>query len=88
MMGLNRKITSPDDAECQQKILSGKLLDGLRETLDAGRGRLRMDPNDLLERIVELIGLEVQRLAEIRENIAAEKRRRRMFGQSDRYWEP
>lgn len=48
-------------------ILPKRLRRGIREALDAGRGQLRMDPEDLAELIGKAIDMEIERLQRIRE---------------------
>jgi hypothetical protein len=58
---------STNESECtQEPVLPMRLRRGLREALDAGRGRLRMDPQDLAELLGRAIDMEVERLARIR----------------------
>jgi len=54
-------------------VLPKRLRRGLREALAGGRGRLRMDSQDLAERIGAAIDREVERLARIREERARRK---------------
>jgi len=74
--------------KCVQEVLPRAVYVGVRRALDAGRGRLRMDPVELMKRIDELIDLEVQRLAKIRETLAEKKRLKRMLAQPARYIAP
>ena len=55
-------------------ILNKRLRRGLREALDAGCGKLRMDPQDLANHLGKAIDLEVERLGRVRRRI--EKKRR------------
>jgi hypothetical protein len=50
-------------------ILPERLRQGLREALDAGKGRLRMDPQDLAELLGKAIDMEVERIARVRQRI-------------------
>jgi hypothetical protein len=74
--------------KCVQEVLPRALYVGVRRALDAGRGRLRMDPQELADRIGELIDLQVRRLAKIRADLAEKKRLKRMLAQPARYIAP
>jgi hypothetical protein len=55
-------------------ILPKRLRQGIREALDGGKGKLRMEPQDLADLIGRAIDLEVERI--IREAFERERRRR------------
>jgi hypothetical protein len=53
----------PQGDESNQPILPPALIRGIHQALDAGNGRLRMDPQELANRLGALIDREVERLA-------------------------
>lgn len=74
------------DEECVMPVLPPRLLRGIREALDAGRGKLRMDPQELANRLGKLIDLEVERLARIRARLAEKSHTARMLAQPEKYF--
>jgi hypothetical protein len=66
-------------SETGEWILPKRLRQGLREALDAGHGRLRMDPQDLAEILGKAIDAEVERLGRIRLRHAEKLRSAAMF---------
>ena len=72
------KRPSPADlGEPNKSVLPKRLLLGVREALDAGGGRLRMDPAELAERLGRVIDLEVERIARV---ARARQRKRQLAG--------
>lgn len=64
-------------------VLPKRLRRGLREALDAGHGRLRMDPQDLANLLGAAIDREVERLGRIREEREQQQRTQRMLKQDE-----
>jgi hypothetical protein len=54
------------ESNSREWLLPKRLRQGLREALDHGRGKLRMDPQDLAELIGKAIDMEVERIARVR----------------------
>lgn len=71
------------EAETEQEVLSVRLLRRfartVREALDGGHGRLRMDPQALADRLGPLIDLEVERLAKVRKQFLERRRTEHML---------
>jgi hypothetical protein len=75
--------------ECNQEtpVLPKRIWRGIREALDGGRGRLRMDPQDLANLIGAAIDREVERLERIREMRARRSPDDVLRLQADRYFQ-
>jgi hypothetical protein len=78
--------TASNDRECKQDVLPARLLRGIREALDAGGGKLRMDPQELADRLGPIIDREVQRLSRIRRARAREAHSAAMFAQAAKFF--
>lgn len=67
-------------------VLPERLRQGLRDALDGGRGRLRMDPQDLAELIGRAIDLEVERIGRVCRERERRLRLRRMLAAPQTYF--
>ncbi len=78
------------DTECRRAdwILPKRLRLGLREALDAGGGRLRMDPQELANLVGAAIDREVERLERIRERREHKRRLAAAFREAESYIAP
>lgn len=81
---------TPEDApECTlPAALPTILRRGIRAALDGGRGRLRMDPEDLGLLIGRAIDWEVERLASVRAERARRRWIKELLAEADRYVGP
>jgi hypothetical protein len=65
------------EGECVLPIFPvGRFVKAIRLALDGGQGRLRMDPQELANRLGGLIDFEVGRLARVRERRKRKERER------------
>lgn len=74
-------IIKPDE----KWILPKALRQGLREALDGGDGRLRMDPQDLAELLGSAIDGEVDRLAQIRKELERKNWLKKRLASAEQY---
>ena len=76
------------ESKTGEPVLPLRLRRGLREALDAGRGRLRMDPQELADRLGAAIDLEVERIERIRERRQRRRQMSALLGQAAIYVAP
>jgi len=69
-------------------VLPRLLRRGIRQALDAGRGRLRMDPQELANLLGKAIDLEIERLRLIRIELEQKQHIEHLLRGAERYVAP